>query len=95
MSWKDSDEVTTTYGTIQNVKQENYVAGFYDGVAERQGGNTAYTDGFKAGQRNEREYILEFVEAHVGIPINVSDIVNEINGRYKREQDEIVRGMGL
>jgi hypothetical protein len=95
MSWKDSDEVTTTYGTIQNVKQENYVAGFYDGVAERQGGNTAYTDGFKAGQRNEREWILEFVEAHVGIPINVGDIVNEINGRYKTEQDEIVKGLGL
>ena len=95
MSWKDSDEVTTTYGTIQNVKQENYVAGFYDGVADRNKGNTAYTDGFKAGQRNEREWILEFVEAHEGIPINVGDIVNEINGRYKREQDEIIRNMGL
>jgi hypothetical protein len=95
MSWKADDEVTTTYGTIQNAKEENYVAGYYDGVAERQKGNTAYTDGFKAGQRNEREWILEFVEAHEGIPINVADIVNEINGRYKREQDEIIRNMGL
>lgn len=95
MSWKDSDEVTTTYGTIQNAKQENYVAGFYDGVAERQGGNTAYTDGFKAGQRNEREWILEFVEAHEGIPINVQDIVNEINSRYRVEMDEVLRSQGL
>ena len=95
MSWKSDDEVTTTYGTIQNVKQENYLAGFYDGVAEKQSGNTAYTDGFRAGQRNEREYILEFVEAHEGIPINVADIVNEINQRYKKEQDEIIRGMNL
>jgi hypothetical protein len=91
MSWKDSDEVTTTFGTIQNAKEENYVAGFYDGVAERQGGNTAYTDGFKAGQRDERERILEFVEAHVGIPINIADIVAEINARYKQEQNEIIR----
>jgi hypothetical protein len=95
MSWKDEDEVTTTYGTIQNVKQENYIAGFYDGVAERRSGNTAYTDGFKAGQRDERERILSFVEAHEGIPINVRDIVNEINHRYKKEQDEIIQGMNL
>jgi hypothetical protein len=95
MSWKADDEVTTTYGTIQNAKEENYIAGYYDGVAERHKGNTAYTDGFKAGQRNEREWILEFVEAHEGIPINVADIVNEINGRYKREMNDALRGMGL
>jgi hypothetical protein len=95
MSWKDSDEVTTTYGTIQNAKQENYVAGFYDGVAERQGGNTAYTDGFKAGQRNEREWILDFVEAHEGMGINAQDIVNEINSRYRVEMEEVLRSQGL
>jgi hypothetical protein len=95
MSWKDSDEVTTTYGTIQNVKQENYVAGFYDGVAERQGGNTAYTDGFKAGQRNEREWILEFVEAHEGMGITAQDIVNEINSRSRVEMEEVLRSQGL
>jgi hypothetical protein len=95
MSWKDSDEVTTTYGTIQNAREENYVAGFYDGVAERQGGNTAYTDGFKAGQRNEREWILEFVEAHEGMGITAQDIVNEINSRYRVEMEEVLRSQGV
>lgn len=94
MSWKDEDEVTTTYGTIQQAAQENYVRGFYDGL-ERKHPNTAYTDGFKAGQRNEREYILSFIEDHEGIPIGIQDIVNEINGRYKREMNEVLKGLGL
>jgi hypothetical protein len=95
MSWKHEDEVTTTFGTIQQVKQENYVRGFYDGLDKKLGSNTAYTDGFKAGQRNEREYLLSFVEDHEGIPINLDDIILEIEGRYKREQDEVLRGLGL
>lgn len=95
MSWKDEDEVTTTYGTIQQVKQENYIRGFYDGLEKKLSNNTAYTDGFKAGQRNEREYLLSFVEDHEGMPITVQDLVQEINGRYKKEQEERLREAGL
>jgi hypothetical protein len=94
MSWKDSDEVVTTYGTIQQVKEENYTRGFYDGL-EKKHSNTAYTDGFKAGQRNEREWILRFIEDHEGMPITVEDIALEIEGRYKKEQEERIREAGL
>jgi hypothetical protein len=76
------------------MNQEDYIRGFYDGL-EKKHSNTAYTDGFKAGQRNEREYILSFIEDHEGIPINLEDIVNEINGRYKREMNETLKGLGL
>jgi phage terminase large subunit-like protein len=95
MSWKDEDEVTTTYGTIHQAQQENYIRGFYDGLDKRLTNNTDYTDGFKAGQRNEREYLLSFVEDHEGIPITVQDIVNEINGRYTQEMNQLLKGMGL
>jgi hypothetical protein len=95
MSWKDSDEVTTTFGTIQNVKQENYVQGYYDGVDERRKGDTAYNDGIKAGQRIEREYLLDFIAEHEGIPLSVEDFVVEINARYKAEQNETLRRLGL
>jgi hypothetical protein len=95
MNWKDSDEVTTTFGTIQNVKQENYVQGYYDGVDERRKGDTAYHDGIKAGQRIEREYILDFIAEHEGIPLSVEDFVVEINARYKNEQNETLRKLGL
>lgn len=95
MNWKDSDEVTTTFGTIQNVKQENYVQGYYDGVDERRKGDTAYNDGIKAGQRIEREYLLDFINDHEGIPINVQDFVVEINARYRQEQNETIRRLGL
>jgi len=95
MSWKDEDEVTTTYGTIHQAQQENYIRGFYDGLDKKLSNNTNYTDGFKAGQRNEREYLLGFVEDHEGIPITVLDVVNEINGRYKKEMNDTLKGMGL
>ena len=95
MSWKDEDEVTTTYGTIQQVKEENYIRGFYDGLDQKLTNNTAYTDGFKAGQRSEREYLLSFVEDHEGIPIVVQDLIDEINGRYKKEMNDLLKGIGL
>jgi hypothetical protein len=76
------------------MNQEDYIRGFYDGL-EKKHPNTAYTDGFKAGQRNEREYILSFVEDHEGIPITPEDIVNEINGRYKKEMNDTLKGLGL
>jgi hypothetical protein len=87
--------VTTTFGTIQNVKQENYVQGYYDGVDERRKGDTAYHDGIKAGQRIEREYLLDFIAEHEGIPLSVEDFVVEINARYKSEQNETLRKLGL
>jgi hypothetical protein len=77
------------------MNEESYIHGFYDGLEKRYSTNTAYTDGFKAGQRNEREYLLRFMEDHEGIPINLEDIILEIEGRYKREQNEILRGLGL
>lgn len=95
MSWKDEDEVTTTFGTIQQAAQENYVRGFYDGLDKKLTSNTAYTDGFKAGQRKEREYLLSFVEDHEGFGITVQDLVDEINGRYKKEMNDLLKGMGL
>jgi hypothetical protein len=91
MSWKDDDEVTTTYGTIHQAQQENYIRGFYDGLEKKLTNNTAYTDGFKAGQRNEREYLLSFVEDHEGFPLTVEDIVNEIEGRYRVEMNNFLR----
>jgi hypothetical protein len=77
------------------MNEEEYVRGFYDGLEKRYSSNTAYSDGFKAGQRNEREYLLSFIEDHEGIPINLDDIIQEIEGRYKREQNEVLRGLGL
>jgi hypothetical protein len=94
-SWKDEDEVTTTYGTIYQAQQENYIRGFNDGLDKKLTNNTDYTDGFKAGQRSEREYLLSFVEDHEGMPIVVQDLVDEINGRYKREMNDRLKEMGL
>jgi hypothetical protein len=68
-----------------------YRDGFFEGLENRYSNNTAYTDGFKAGQRNEREYILSFVEDHEGIPITPEDIVNEIEGRYRVEMNNFLR----
>jgi hypothetical protein len=76
------------------MNQEDYIRGFYDGL-EKKHPNTAYTDGFKAGQRNEREWILGFIEDHEGIPITVQDVANEIEGRYKKDQEERLRDAGL
>ena len=94
MSWNEQDEVTTTYGTLEQAKQENYIRGFYDGL-EKKHSNTAYTDGFKAGQRSEREWILQFIEDHEGMPITGADIALEIQGRYKKEQEERIKEAGL
>jgi len=77
------------------MREEPYIQGFYDGLEKRYSTNTAYTDGFKAGQRSEREYLLSFVEDHEGMPIVVQDLVDEINGRYKREMNDRLKEMGL
>lgn len=67
------------------MKEDEYTRGYYDGVDQ----------GITIGRREERELILEFIEAHEGIPINVQDIAKEIEGRYKKDQERRLKEMGL
>jgi len=60
------------------MNEEEYVRGFYEGLEQ----------GKKNGQREEREYLLSFIDDHEGIPINIQDIKNEIENRYKKEQEK-------
>jgi hypothetical protein len=71
--------------------KKSYIDGYFAGMDNRYSNNTAYTDGFKAGQRNEREYLLSFVEDHEGFGITVEDVVNEIEGRYRVEMNNYLR----
>ena len=70
-----------------------YVKGYFAGMDDRYNNNTGYSNGFRAGQRHEREYLLSFVEDHEGFSLNIQDIVNEIEGRYKVEMNEQLKGM--
>lgn len=67
------------------MKEDEYTRGYYDGIEQ----------GKENGRRQERELILEFIEAHEGIPITVYDIANEIEGRYKKEQTLKMKGMKI
>jgi hypothetical protein len=67
------------------MKEDEYTRGYYDGIEQ----------GKKDGRRQERELILEFIEAHVGIPIGVEDIAKEIDSRYRKEQEKQIKEMGL
>jgi hypothetical protein len=67
------------------MREDEYTRGYYDGLEQ----------GMKNGHRQERELILEFIEAHVGIPINVQDIANEIENRYRKEQEKQIKEMRL
>jgi hypothetical protein len=51
--------------------------------------NNIYREGFKAGLRNQREEILDFIRIHAeqGVEITVQDIVDEIRGQYKKEME--------
>jgi hypothetical protein len=73
--WTDKDEVTTTFGTIQQVKEENY------------------QKGITAGQRLEREAILEYIEHHP--QATPQEIAQEVQDRYKVSMNQILRRMGL
>lgn len=73
--------------------KQAYVKGYFAGMDDRYNNNTAYSNGFRAGQRHEREYLLSFVEDHEGFSLNIQDIVNEIEGRYKVEMNEQLKGM--
>ena len=70
-----------------------FIKGYFSGMDDRYTNNTAYSNGFRAGQRHEREYLLTFVEDHEGFSLNVQDVVNEIEGRYKVEMNEQLKGM--
>lgn len=56
-----------------------------------------FKEGFEAGLRWQREYILDFVEVHKekNIDISVEDIVEEINAQYKSEMLAKLKEMGL
>ena len=70
-----------------------YIQGYFAGMDDRYTNNTAYSNGFRAGQRHEREYILTFVEDHEGFPLTVEDVVNEIEGRYRVEMNNYLKGI--
>jgi len=70
-----------------------FVEGYFAGMDDRYTNNTAYSNGFRAGQRHEREYFLTFVEHHEGFGLTVEDIVNEIEGRYKVEMNNYLRSL--
>ena len=70
-----------------------FIQGYFAGMDDRYNKHTAYSNGFRAGQRQEREYLLTFVEDHEGFSLNIQDIVNEIEGRYKVEMNEQLKGI--
>lgn len=79
--------------TAEDAIKKSYIEGYFAGMDDRYNNHTAYSNGFRAGQRHEREYILTFVEDHEGFSLNVQDVVNEIEGRYKLEMNEYLKGI--
>ncbi len=56
---------------------------------------TPYAEGFYAGIRYQRDNILDFVSIHLdqGYIPTAEDIVQEINGQYKRDMNNQVNAM--
>jgi hypothetical protein len=54
-----------------------------------------YAEGFYAGIRYQRDNILDFVSIHLdqGYIPTAEDIVEEINGQYKRDMNNQVNAM--
>jgi hypothetical protein len=54
-----------------------------------------YAEGFYAGIRYQRDNILEFVSIHEdqGYSVSSQDIVDEINGQYKKDMNAKVNAM--
>ena len=50
---------------------------------------TPYTEGFIAGIRYQRDNILDYISIHLdqGYEVTALDIVEEINGQYKRDME--------
>ncbi len=56
---------------------------------------TPYAEGFYAGIRHQRNNILDFVSIHLdqGYMVTAADIVDEINGQYKKDMNQQVDAM--
>lgn len=56
---------------------------------------TPYAEGFYAGIRHQRNNILDFVSTHLdqGYMVTAADIVDEINGQYKKDMNQQVDAM--
>lgn len=72
---------------------DQYILGYFAGLEQSIAQTDPYRQGIKRGKHEERQAILEFIEAHEGMPITVEDIANEINGRYKVEMDTYLKGL--
>lgn len=70
-----------------------YIDGYFAGMDGRYSSNSAYTDGFKSGQRNEREYLLSFIEDHATFPLTPADVKDEIEARYRTEMNDYLKGI--
>jgi hypothetical protein len=53
---------------------------------------TPYAEGFYAGIRYQRDNILDYISIHEdqGYTVTAQDIVDEINGQYKRDMNNQV-----
>ena len=58
---------------------------------------TPYSEGFEAGIRHQREYILDFIQIHQdqNVLITVEDIAEEINTQHKIDMNAKLQEMGL
>jgi hypothetical protein len=58
---------------------------------------TPYSEGFMAGVRHQRDYIMDFIQVHQdqNVTITVEDIADEINAQHKRDMETKLQEMGL
>jgi phosphodiesterase/alkaline phosphatase D-like protein len=51
--------------------------------------HTPYSEGFRAGVRNQRESVLDFIRIHAeqNVEITAQDIADEINHQYKVDME--------
>jgi hypothetical protein len=59
--------------------------------------NTPYSEGFMAGVRHQRDYIMDFIQVHKdqNVAITVDDIAEEIEALHKRDMETKLQEMGL
>jgi hypothetical protein len=58
---------------------------------------TPYSEGFMAGVRHQRDYIMDFIQVHQdqNVIITVEDIADEINAQHKTDMETKIQEMGL
>jgi hypothetical protein len=58
---------------------------------------TPYSEGFMAGVRHQRDYIMDFIQVHQdqNVPITVEDIAEEIEAQHRRDMEVKLQEMGL